>query len=79
MLAYGRSTIEKRRIAGVNFNDIVDQQHCYDPEGIHPFARMLRKNKSKQGDVPTVLSRILASRPVCNSASTDDGLETIYL
>jgi hypothetical protein len=71
--------IEQRRVATLDFDEIMDQQHLHDPCYVDLIHRVLLQHQSKKRKMPGVFGCVFTARRIGNSVTTDDVLETIDL
>jgi hypothetical protein len=75
----GSNLVEQGRIAAVDFDQVVNEEHRYDAKHINPLGRMRRQHEREERDMPTMLGGILAACAVGDAVAMDNGLEPVGL
>lgn len=71
------SLVVDRDVAGVNFDDVMNQQHLEHPFDLNGWAGVILEDQGSQCEVPGVLSAGLAPRTVEEPVDAFDGGESV--
>ncbi len=73
----GIDRVEQGRIAALDFDQIVDQQHFDDPADSDRTHGVFGEDDAEQGQVPGMFGGVFTSRAVGDAIGADDAFQTV--
>jgi hypothetical protein len=71
--------VVRERVAGIDLDDVMNQQHLHDAEHVDRRVAVLGKGHDEQAQRPGVLGVVFRSATVCVEGLPDDVFEPIAL